>query len=119
MSEQPKQRQKQLRTVEVKVRLTKDEHLRMLELSDRAELARWVRETCLGAGRRTDVPPPAVAPALLRQLVGLGNNLNQIARAANANRAGPFDQVRILAALAAIERELADIRERHSREGVA
>jgi len=113
MSEQPKQRQKQLRTVEVKVRLTPSEHMRMLELSDRAELARWVRETCLGAGRRTDVPPPTVAPALLRQLVGLGNNLNQLARA--ANRAGPFDQVRILAALAAIERELADIRERHSR----
>jgi hypothetical protein len=59
--------------------VTEDEHRRLLERCDGRQLAAWMRQTCL------DEKPARtgnflVSPALLRQLAGMGNNLNQIAR---------------------------------------
>ena len=60
--------------------------------------------------RRT---PPPVEPALLRELARLGNNLNQLARA--ANRQGPVPAAALLVRLIEIDRELAALRRAHER----
>jgi len=104
----------ELRTKSIKIRLTEGEHERLLSLCTLPELARWMRETCLGVKGRADVPPPVVDPALLRQLAGIGNNLNQIARVVNT-KGQPIDRVQIVAGLAAVERQLAWLRGEFSR----
>jgi len=103
-----------LRTRSVKIRLTELEYQRLLLLNDRPELARWIRETCLGVKGRTNVPPPIVDPVLLRQLAGIGNNLNQIARVVNT-KGQPIDRVQIVAGLAAVERQLQVLRQAYSQ----
>ncbi|MGS6284935.1 plasmid mobilization relaxosome protein MobC, partial [Enterobacter asburiae] len=45
----------------------------------------------------------SISPALLRQLAGMGKNLNQIARRVNAGVGTGNDRVQFLAALMAIE----------------
>lgn len=57
--------------------------------------------------------PPPVEPALLRELARIGNNLNQLARA--ANRAGPVPAAALLVRLIEIDRELAALRRAHER----
>ncbi|WP_260677216.1 MobC family plasmid mobilization relaxosome protein [Salmonella enterica] len=49
-------------------------------------------------------------PALLRQLAGMGNNLNQIARQVNAGGGSGHDRVQIVAALMAIDAGLERLR---------
>ncbi|WP_448687388.1 MobC family plasmid mobilization relaxosome protein [Klebsiella pneumoniae] len=77
--------------------VTEDEHRRLLERCDGKQLA-------ARAGRL-----PSISPALLRQLAGMGNNLNQIARKVNAGGAG-HDRVQIVAALMAIDAGLERLR---------
>ena len=50
------------------------------------------------------------SPALLRQLAGMGNNLNQIARRVNAGVGTGHDRVQIVAALMAIDAGLERLR---------
>ena len=49
-------------------------------------------------------------PALLRQLAGMGNNLNQIARQINAGGGTGHDRVQVVAALMAIDAGLERLR---------
>ncbi len=100
----------------IKVRVSDAEHRRLQSLATRPELARWMREHCLGADtrRRRGDPPPA-DPAWLRQLAGIGNNLNQIARRLNAGDWGPADRLQVIAALSSVERSLDALRARESR----
>ena len=97
------------RTKEIKIRLTETEHQRLLDRCDRTHLAEWLRQLGLGehTSRRRRVPD--VAPELLRQVSGIGNNLNQIARKVNAVGAG-HDRVQIVAALMAIDAGLERLR---------
>ena len=98
------------RTKLIKVRVTDDEHLRLKNVCPGAELARWMREFCLSAEPVRPRPVPQVDPDFLRQLAGIGNNLNQIARKINSkNGWGPADRAHILTALAGIEQALADL----------
>ena len=53
---------------------------------------------------------PSLSPALLRQLAGMGNNLNQIARRVNAGGGTGHDRVQIVAALMAIDAGLERLR---------
>jgi len=100
----------------VKIRLSEAEHQALMERCDRAELARWMRETCLGIKRPgADIPAPKVDPLLLRQLAGMGNNLNQIARSVN-RKGEALDRVQIVAALQAIEREIAALRQEYTAD---
>ncbi|MGL4919362.1 MAG: MobC family plasmid mobilization relaxosome protein, partial [Plesiomonas shigelloides] len=59
---------------------------------------------------------PRIDPALLRQLSGLGNNLNQIARAINSHEWKPIDRIQIVAALTTIQRELALLKTENSHD---
>ena len=65
----------------IKIRVTDEEFARLKGLSGDERLAEWMRSQCLGndkaAGRRR-TPVPKADPALLRQLAGIGNNLNQV-----------------------------------------
>ena len=72
-------------------------------------LSDWLRSQ-VGAGRLRPGPrrdPPPADPALLAQIARSGNNLNQLARA--ANRQQWPDRAELLLRLAAIERTLANL----------
>ncbi len=60
-----------------------------------------------GCARRAWTRNP---PALLRQLAGMGNNLNQIARQVNAGGGSGHDRVQVVAALMAIDAGLERLR---------
>jgi hypothetical protein len=60
-----------------------------------------MRQTCLDESLRAP-ESSSISPALLRQLAGMGNNLNQIARV-NAGGGTGHDRVQIVAALMAID----------------
>lgn len=99
----------------IKIRVTNEEFETLKWRSTKHELARWMRETCLNDGqgdlvKRSKRPDP-VDPVLLRQLAGIGNNLNQIARKVNTGEWGALDRVEVIAAMAAIEQELKRMRQ--------
>ncbi len=105
---------KEIRDKEIKIRVTESEYDELLSRSRKPRLAEWMREHCLGAKVPRSNTVPRVDPDLLRQLAGMGNNLNQIARAVNSQGWKSLDRVQIVAALISIERELAGLREAHS-----
>ena len=97
----------------IKIRVTDEEFARLKGLSGDERLAEWMRSQCLGhdkAAARRRTPVPKADPALLRQIAGIGNNLNQIARRINASPLTTLDKVEYLAALAAVARELEGLR---------
>jgi len=89
--------------------VTEDEHRRLLERCAGKQLASWMRETCLDEKPARAGKLPSISPALLRQLAGMGNNLNQIARKVNT-RGTVQDRVQIIAALMAIDSGLERLR---------
>jgi hypothetical protein len=103
------------RTKEIKIRLTESEHQALLNRCTTASLASWMRETCLSEKRTKQSKVVEVDPQLLRQLAGIGNNLNQIARIINqqskTNEA--IDRVAVITALSGIERELQRLQDDH------
>jgi hypothetical protein len=108
---------KQNRTHAIKVRVNSEELAVLHMHRKRTELARWMREVCLasGQGDMIDDMPPSVDPALLRQLAGIGNNINQIARALHKKDIAPTDRVQALASLVGIEADLSAIRKAHTQ----
>ncbi len=101
----------------IKIRVSPEELETLKFNSTKAELAAWMRDTCLNPGQtdfvRDLVQPSPVDPALLRALAGIGNNLNQIARKVNTGEWEPLQTAEIIAALGAIERELSELRALH------
>lgn len=100
----------------IKVRCTAEEYETLKWQCPKARLAEWMREHCLnpdGDWVRATKGPDPVDPALLRQLAGIGNNLNQVARRVNTGEWGAVDRVAVIAALAAVERELNELRALH------
>ena len=101
----------------IKIRVSPEELETLKFNSTKVQLAEWMRETCLNPGQvdlvRDLVQPDPVDPALLRALAGIGNNMNQIARRINTGEWDSLDVVKIVAALGAIERELAELRALH------
>ena len=57
--------------------VTEDEHRRLLERCEGKQLAAWMRQTCLDEKPARAGKLPSISPVLLRQLAGMGNNLNQ------------------------------------------
>lgn len=98
----------------IKIRASEAEYSALLLRCPKARLAEWMREHCLDTKVAKIRQIPNVDPMLLRQLAGLGNNLNQIARTVNTQEWKTLDKISILAALSSIERELKLIRLEHS-----
>jgi len=99
----------------IKLRASADERARWqaLAASRGMSLSELIRASLSGLRLRTRREPPPVAPELLRELARIGNNLNQLARA--ANRHEPVTATALLARLISIERELRAIRAAHTR----
>jgi hypothetical protein len=98
--------QKPKRAKSIKIRVSEAEFIAMRERCDRPQLAGWLRSQALGQPKKRAVP--TTDPALLRQLAAIGNNLNQLAKWANATK--PTSSAGVVAALIAIDRELEAIR---------
>ena len=102
------------RTKEIKIRMTETEHQRLLERCDRLHLAEWLRQLGLGEQTSRKRPVPEVAPELLRQISGMGNNLNQIARRLNqSDSLTPSERVSLLSILNSLDRQLGELLEQH------
>ena len=109
------------------LRLNADEYatLQAAALADNRRAATWARETLLSLAvldRRDDAevetrPEPSltsiiqVDPRLVREINAIGNNLNQIARAANRNQFPAA--LELLSSLLSIERSMAWAIARH------
>jgi hypothetical protein len=98
------------RTKSVKIRLFESELSELNKLKTGNELATWIRETCLGKKSKRRNAPIDVDPLLLRQLSAIGNNVNQLARLANAKGMSAIDSVEIVSVLHDIKAELEAIR---------
>ncbi|WP_206672929.1 MobC family plasmid mobilization relaxosome protein, partial [Parasutterella excrementihominis] len=102
------------RTKEIKIRMTETEHQRLLERCDRLHLAEWLRQLGLGEQTSRKRLVPEVAPELLRQVSGMGNNLNQIARRLNqSDFLTPSERVSLLSILNSLDRQLGELLEQH------
>ena len=104
------------RTKVIKIRTTESEYEALLLRSTKPRLAEWMRESCLGTRIPRSNAVPKIDPSLLRQIAGIGNNLNQIARAIHSQEWKPVDRVQVVAALASIQRELALLKSEHSQD---
>jgi hypothetical protein len=93
----------QKRIKEIKIRLTEQEYLMLMQRKTKTRLAEWIRDTALGQKPRAKVTP--VDPELLYQLNKIGVNLNQIARYCHQNK-GSMDMVSIGLTLRNIENHL-------------
>lgn len=98
------------RTKSVKIRLFESELQELHHLKKGNELATWMRETCLNKKTKRRNSPVDIDPGLLRQLAGLGNNLNQLARLANGKGMNTLDAVEIIQNLNEIQISLAKLR---------
>ena len=92
----------------IKIRVSEEELASLRAGCPKAQLAEWMREHCLGFSQSRRATTPTVDPVLLRQIAGIGNNLNQIARKVNASTG--HDRVQIVAALMAIDAGLERLR---------
>ena len=90
--------------------VTQDEHRLLQERCDGRQLATWMRQLCLDARPARSSRLPSIDPVLLRQLAGMGNNLNQIARKMNGGHWSGADRVQVIAALMAIDAGLERLR---------
>lgn len=97
------------RTKSIKIRLTEQEHLTLLENKQGRELSTWLRQLGLGAYK-----PKKFDPALVREVARIGTNLNQIAKAVNqsASVGSPIDKAKIVLELALIKEQLNVLLER-------
>ena len=98
------------RTKSIRIRVTDEEHEQLRRRKQQPRLAAWMREHCLAADVAAAHRVPRIDPSLLRQLAGIGNNINQIARRVNSSDWTTLDQVKVLTHLAAMERELARLK---------
>ena len=102
------------RTKEIKIRLTEQEHQILLGKKTGAELATWIRDTCLQTDTPKKKPIKTADPELLRQLTRIGGNLNQIAKHTNTDvLGGKIDCLRLLGELAIIREQLGKLSESH------
>lgn len=92
------------------VRVTEQEYQQLQERCDGKQLAAWMRQTCLDTRPARSSRLPSIDPVLLRQLAGMGNNLNQIARKINGGQWSGTDRVQVVAALMAIDAGLERLR---------
>ena len=99
----------------IEIRTTPEEKRRWQEIAENkgVSLSELVRSALGGQRLRKRREPPRVDPDLLRELARMGNNLNQLARA--ATRRQPVPAAALLVRLIEIDRELSALRAAHER----
>lgn len=103
------------KSIWLKLRATEEERGRWQGIAENSgvTLSELMRSSLDGSRLRKRRGPPKVAPELLRELARIGNNLNQLAHA--ANRRQPLESAALLIRLIEIDRELSAIRAAHER----
>lgn len=101
-----------IRTKEIKIRLTEDEHQALLDRMEGNQLATWIRKTTLS--QKIVKPYKNADPELLASLGRIGGNLNQIAKQANTIDKDT-DKLKVFAQLAVIREQLNEVLRRHDR----
>lgn len=99
--------------IELRVSAEEKIHWQAIAASRGVSLSELIRATLSGQRLRVRRSAPRVDPDLVRELARIGNNLNQLARA--ANRRSPVETVSLLVRLIEIDRELAVLRVAHER----
>ena len=99
--------------IELRVSAEEKAHWQAIAASRGASLSELIRAALSGQRLRARRSAPRVDPDLVRELARIGNNLNQLARA--ANRRSPVETVSLLVKLIEIDRELAVLRVAHER----
>ena len=96
---------------QITIRLTADEyaHVKQLSKDSGLKMEPAIRRLIMGVNLRPR--PPDELPELLRQLSGIGTNINQIARKANAGFATKDDMRELLFLMKAIEQKMAKVAE--------
>lgn len=99
----------------IKIRTNPEEKRRWQAIAENkgVSLSELMRNLLNGQRLRKRRPVPMVDPVLLRALARIGNNLNQIAHAANHRH--PVPATALLVRLIEIDRELSEIRHAHER----
>lgn len=99
--------------IELRVSAEEKAHWQAIAASRGVSLSELIRAALSGQRLRPRRAAPRVDPDLVRELARIGNNLNQLARA--ANRRSPVETVSLLVKLIEIDRELAVLRVTHER----
>lgn len=117
VKEEPKTRKKPRREKAIKIRMTDEEHQKLLQLMQGNELATWIRETCLSLENEQKQAKKAVQqeikpidPNILRELNKIGVNMNQIAKAINSHNL--IDRIAITQSLSTISEQLNEVLEK-------
>lgn len=93
----------------IKLRFTQAEYEK-LSSNVQMPLAVYCREKALDNMIVRRIPPPKIDSKLLRQLLGIGNNLNQITKLANQkNQYGDFDVLALLGDIAEIRQAMTEL----------
>ncbi|OCT07104.1 mobilization protein, partial [Salmonella enterica] len=93
------------------IRVSDEEHARLLERCEGKRLAEWMRRGCLGgAGARTG-KMPTLSPPLLRHLAAIGDKLNQTAREGKSGHRASIDRGHVGGAPMGIEGGLRQVRQ--------
>lgn len=99
--------------IELRVSAEEKAHWQAIAASRGVSLSDLIRTALSGQRLRPRRAAPRVDPDLVRELARIGNNLNQLARA--AHRRSPVESVSLLVKLIEIDRELAVLRAAHER----
>lgn len=100
------------RTKSIKIRVTENEFSALNELKEKSGfsmLAEYMRSVSLNLELSAKQEYPKIDPVLQRQLSGIGNNLNQIARQVNSSEFKAGDCLQIISYLASIDNNLKQI----------
>jgi len=95
------------RTIEIKIRLTEEEHQQLLAKKTQSTLAGWIRDIALNRPDRK--PVKTVDPELLYELNKIGVNMNQIAKVTNSKLLTNEEKIKLLVILSIIDNELKGI----------
>ena len=101
------------RNKSIKIRVSESEFSELNDQKQKAGfsmLAEYMRSVSLGAQLSGKKEYPKIDPALQRQLSGIGNNINQIARLVNTTLKAS-DAMQIITYLSSIDRTLEKIRD--------
>jgi hypothetical protein len=107
------------RNKSIKIRVNESEFSQLNELKEKAGfsmLADYMRSVSLNLEVPAKQEYPKIDPALQRQISGIGNNINQIARQVNSSDLKAGDAMQIIGYLSSIDRTLEKIRNDWSAE---
>ncbi|OEC08975.1 hypothetical protein A8277_25765 [Salmonella enterica subsp. enterica serovar Typhimurium] len=85
------------------IRVSDEEHARLLERCEGKRLAEWMRRGCLGGAGGRAGKKPAPSPPLRGGLGAIGEKMNQTAREGESGHRGSIDRGHVGGAPVAIE----------------